>query len=114
MTHRNEFPAEYSLTGCSPAVPVSASSAALILNQKSPVRQQFSANDNCFLSVLSHFAAQCTPPLTEEFVRVSQITNDAQWIPLSDAKPISAFSVAPILPQSRIPEAKRVSRDLSH
>ena len=34
MTHRNEFPAEYSLAGCSPAEPTSASSAVVILNQK--------------------------------------------------------------------------------
>ena len=34
MTHRNEFPAEYSLAGCSPAEPTSASSALVILNQK--------------------------------------------------------------------------------
>jgi len=61
MTHRNEFPAEHSLAGCSPAEPAaSASAAALILNQKSPVRQQFSANGNCPLSVLSEFAAQCS------------------------------------------------------
>jgi hypothetical protein len=33
-THRDEFPAEYSLAGCSPAEPASAFSAMLILNQK--------------------------------------------------------------------------------
>jgi hypothetical protein len=33
-THRDEFPAEYSLAGCSPAEPPSAFSAMLILNQK--------------------------------------------------------------------------------
>jgi hypothetical protein len=32
MTHRNEFPTGYSLAGCSPALPASASPAALILN----------------------------------------------------------------------------------
>jgi hypothetical protein len=31
VTHRNEFPAEYSLAGCSPAEPASASPAELIL-----------------------------------------------------------------------------------
>jgi hypothetical protein len=42
QTHQDEFPAEYSLAGCSPAEPASASSAALILilNQKPPVRQR--------------------------------------------------------------------------
>ena len=33
-THRNEFPAEYSLAGCSPAEPASASPAELILQPK--------------------------------------------------------------------------------
>jgi hypothetical protein len=33
-THRDEFPAEYSLAGCAPAEPASAFSAMLILNQK--------------------------------------------------------------------------------
>src|SRR5215212_3709338 len=35
-THRSEFPAEYSLAGCSPAEPASASSAVLILNLATP------------------------------------------------------------------------------
>src|SRR6185312_4839701 len=33
-THRDEFPAEYSLAGCASAEPASAFSAMLILNQK--------------------------------------------------------------------------------
>jgi hypothetical protein len=37
--HQDESPAEYSLTGCSPAAPVSAFSAALILNPKPSVCQ---------------------------------------------------------------------------
>jgi hypothetical protein len=35
-THRNEFPAGYSLAGCSPAEPASASPADLVLQQKRP------------------------------------------------------------------------------
>jgi hypothetical protein len=41
------------------AEPASASSAVLMLNQKPSVRQYFSANGNCSLGLLSHFAAQC-------------------------------------------------------
>jgi len=52
-THRSEFPAEYSLAGCSPAEPASASSAALILNLATPVRHRFSANCSCPLNRLS-------------------------------------------------------------
>src|SRR5208282_4519299 len=59
VTHRDEFPAEYSLAGCSPAEPASASSAALILKQKPPVRQCFPANGNCPRNGLSHFVPQC-------------------------------------------------------
>jgi hypothetical protein len=40
QTRQDEFPAEYSLAGCSPAEPASASSATLILNQNPPVRLQ--------------------------------------------------------------------------
>jgi len=58
MTHRNEFPTGYSLAGCSAARPASASPAALILNRKQLVRQQFSANGNCSLLPLSQFTAQ--------------------------------------------------------
>jgi hypothetical protein len=58
MTHRYEFPAEYSLAERSPAEPASASPAVLMLNQKPSVRQHFSANGNYSLGLLSHFAAQ--------------------------------------------------------
>jgi hypothetical protein len=60
MTHRDEFLADYSLAGCFPAEPAAASSAAFILNQKTFVRKHFSANGNCSLIWLSHFAAQCS------------------------------------------------------
>jgi hypothetical protein len=71
-THQDEFPAEYSLAGCSPAEPASASSAVLILNQKPSVRQQFSANGNCSLGVVPHFAAQFK--LNSSLVRTSSRT----------------------------------------
>jgi hypothetical protein len=60
MTHRDEFLADYSLAGCFPAEPAAASSAAFILNQKTFVRKHFSANGNCSLIWLSHFAAVLT------------------------------------------------------
>jgi hypothetical protein len=54
------FPTGYSLPGCSPALPASASPAALILNRKQLVRQQFSANGNrsLLLFVSIHRAVQ--------------------------------------------------------
>jgi hypothetical protein len=64
VTHRNEFPAGYSLAGCSPAAPVSASPAALILNRKQLVRQQFSVNGSCslLLFVSNHRAVHPPSP----------------------------------------------------
>ena len=62
MTHRNEFPADYSLAGCSPAEPASASSAVPILNQKTLVCEHFAANGNCSPNPLSHFTAQSNVP----------------------------------------------------
>src|SRR5580704_5732421 len=71
QTHQDEFPAEYSLAGCSPAEPASASSATLILNQKPPVRLQNSSErqPSPKARVSKHRAGQeaapaCDPPLT--------------------------------------------------
>ena len=59
-THRNEFPARYSLAGCSPAEPASASLTALILQlSKQPV-QENPANGNCPNSRLSQKRAHPT------------------------------------------------------
>jgi hypothetical protein len=58
LPHQDEFPAEYSLAGCSPAEPASASSAMLILNQKSTAGYGFSANGNCPRTPLSHLTTQ--------------------------------------------------------
>jgi hypothetical protein len=43
-THRNEYPAGYSLAGCSPAEPASASPAGLILQQELPFAKDDPAN----------------------------------------------------------------------
>jgi hypothetical protein len=59
-THRNEFPAGYSLTGCSPAEPASASPANLILQPQLPVRHEFPANGNSSINSLSQRRAQST------------------------------------------------------
>src|SRR6266478_5766103 len=58
LPHQDEFPAEYSLVGCSPAEPASAFSAMLILNQKPTVGYCFSANGNCPRTRLSHLTTQ--------------------------------------------------------
>lgn len=60
-THQDESPAEYSLAGCSPAEPASASSASLILNYNPSAGQEFSANGNRPRNALSQVAAQSTP-----------------------------------------------------
>jgi len=57
-THRNEFPARYSLGGCSPAEPASTSPADLILQPEIPFGQEFSADGNCRIYSLSHGRAQ--------------------------------------------------------
>jgi hypothetical protein len=57
-SHQDEFPAEYSLVGCSPAEPTSALSAMLIVNQKPPVGNRFSANGNRPQFHLSHLVTQ--------------------------------------------------------
>jgi len=45
VTHRNEFPTRYSLAGCSPAAPASASLAVLILQRSLQPVQENPAND---------------------------------------------------------------------
>ena len=60
LPHQDESLAEYSLAGCSPAEPASASSAMLILNQKLTVGYCFSANGTLSpnFTVSSHDAGQ--------------------------------------------------------
>lgn len=59
-THRNEFPAEYSLAGCSPAWPASVSSAGFILHPSTTFEKLFSANGNRRIYSLSQERAQGT------------------------------------------------------
>ena len=61
QTHRNEFPAEYSLAGCSPAGPTSASSAGFILHNWIPFVKEISANGSCRIYSVSHQRAQWIP-----------------------------------------------------
>ena len=56
MTDQDEFPAVYSLGGCSPAVPAAASTAATIFDHNRPFANP--ANGNCRRARLSHFATQ--------------------------------------------------------
>ena len=58
LTHRNEFPAEYSLASCSPAELASAFPAELILLPNPPFGQKFSSNGYCRINSLSHRRAQ--------------------------------------------------------
>ena len=58
LSHQDEFPAEYSLAGCSPAEPASAFPAVLILNQPPAVCYCFSASGICPLSAVAHFTTQ--------------------------------------------------------
>jgi hypothetical protein len=59
-THRNEFPAGYSLTRCSPAERASASPADLILHKRIPFVKENPANGSCRIYSLSHERAQST------------------------------------------------------
>jgi len=63
-THRNEFPAEYSLAGCSPAEPASASPAGLILHNCVPFAEHISANGSCRIDSVSHERAQSNSPVS--------------------------------------------------
>src|SRR5258708_28052459 len=53
-THRNEFPAGYSLASCSSAELASAWPTALILKPTAPLSYHFSANGNLSLISVSH------------------------------------------------------------
>jgi hypothetical protein len=63
QTHRNEFPAGYSLAGCSPAEPASASPTALILQPFIPFVDTISANGHLSLVSVSQLrgAVQSVP-----------------------------------------------------
>jgi hypothetical protein len=75
-SHRNEFPAEYSLAGCSPAEPASASPAVLILQPRPPFRQSNAANGILHNPSVSHKRAHSKT--TFDLVQAAQITIAAQ------------------------------------
>jgi predicted DNA-binding antitoxin AbrB/MazE fold protein len=60
-THRNEFPAEYSLARCSPAERASASPAEFILHRRTPFAKQVPANGSYRIYGVSHERAQWIP-----------------------------------------------------
>jgi hypothetical protein len=68
-THRNEFPAEYSLARCSPAERTSASSAGFILPKWIPFGKEVSANGSCRIYSVSHERAQANRKRSTELFR---------------------------------------------
>ena len=58
--HQDEFPVAYSLAGCSPAEPASASATATIFNHQRPFAKQIWLNGNCPQRSLSQLAAHPT------------------------------------------------------
>src|SRR5215471_15872559 len=73
-THRNEFPAEYSLASCSAAELASAFPAELILQPKPPFGQKFSSNGYCRINSLSHRRAQSTHPSSTRLNQLQQVS----------------------------------------
>jgi len=71
-SHRNEFPAEYSLVGWSPPEPTSASSAGLILQNQIPFAKEISANGSCRIYSVSHERAQWKAESSKKLNRVQQ------------------------------------------
>jgi hypothetical protein len=71
-THRNEFPTRYSLAGCSPAAPASASLAVLILQPSAQPVQENPANGKCLNFPLSQKRAQ---PKLERSYRFAAIVD---------------------------------------
>ena len=78
-SHRNEFPAEYSLTGCSPAEPASASPAELILQPQHLFCQYNTANGILHNPSVSHKRAHSKPkPSPKTPKQCSILHNPAQ------------------------------------
>src|SRR5580704_2227736 len=65
QTHRNEFPAGYSLASCSPAELASAFPTNVILQQSRLSVEQTSADCSCLSSVLSQKGPQSTNPFPQ-------------------------------------------------
>src|SRR5216683_6262363 len=61
QTHRNEFPAGYSLASCSPAELASAFPTNAILQQSRLSVEQISADGSCLTSLLSQKGPQSIP-----------------------------------------------------
>src|SRR6516225_8528058 len=73
QTHRNEFPAGYSLASCSPAELTSAFPTNVILQQSRLSVEQTSADGSCLTSVLTQKGPQSTnsvPQRTSALQRV--------------------------------------------
>ena len=83
ITHRNEFPTGYSLAGCSPAEPASASPADLILQPKIPFAEKNSANGSCRIYSLSHGRAQSKGNAVRRAVRCGYF--DGAWHAIAGA-----------------------------
>ena len=77
-THRNEFPAEYSLARCSPAERASAFPADLILYYSVPFAKKFTANGSCRIYTLSHKRAQSKAPRTQKRHNLLQVRYPAR------------------------------------
>ena len=85
--HRlDEFPTGYSLAGCSPAEPASASPASLILLRLHSFVYEVSANGNLSLVFVSHQrgAAQPNYPITKGSVRLVAV---AAFVPNPSSLP---------------------------
>ena len=76
-THRNEFPAEYSLARCSPAERAAASFAGLILHQRIPFAKNNPANGSCRIYSLSHKRAQSNPQGSKRLNRSQRLNRNS-------------------------------------
>ena len=79
-SHRNEFPAEYSLTGCSPAEPASASPAELILQPQHLFCQYNTANGILHNPSVSHKRAHSNfLCILQSATDCTKLHNSALW-----------------------------------
>src|SRR5882724_9880979 len=95
LTHRNEFPTGYSLAGCSPAEPASASPADLILQPKIPFAEKNSANGSCRIYSLSHGRAQSNSNFNKQRRVNSYVFNNTQFFFLLNAPPLFCSPLGP-------------------
>src|SRR2546426_795688 len=83
QTHRNEFPAGYSLASCSPAELASAFPTNLILQQSRLSVEQISADGSCLTSLLSQKGPQSTSKPVETRVPRKEMTSRNVDLPLA-------------------------------